>query len=70
MTISVKIKENLLKKIYKLSKTTNKNASYYVNKALEDYIDEQEDIKIALKRLNDNRDLLLSPRQMRKSLGI
>ena len=67
---SIKVKEKIAKKIYKLSKETNKNSSYHINKALENYIEEYEDLQNALERLKDKSDVLVSPKQLRKSLGL
>lgn len=69
-TEEIKIKSKLIKRIYKLSKETKKDASYHLNRALEDYVDEQDDIKEALKRLKDNNDSILPSKQFRKSLGL
>jgi len=67
---SVKIKPKLIQRIYKLSKETKKDASYHLNKAVEEYIEEQEDLKEALIRLKDDDDSIITPGQMRKSLGL
>jgi predicted DNA-binding protein len=69
-SISINIKEKLARKIYKLSKETNKGTSYHINRALESYIAEQEDLKTALKRLNDKNDKIISSNKLRKSLGV
>ncbi len=66
----IKIKETLAKKIYKIAEETNTNSSYHVNIALQNYIDEQKDLKIAMKRLKDKTDLLISSKQIRKSLDL
>lgn len=66
----IKIKKTLAKKIYKIADETNTNSSYHVNIALQNYIDEQKDLKIAMKRLNDKTDLMISSKQLRKSLGL
>lgn len=66
----IKIKETLAKKIYKIAEETNTNSSFHVNIALQNYIDEQKDLKIAMKRLKDKTDLLISSKQIRKSLDL
>ena len=66
----IKIKSRLIKRIYKLSKETKKDASYHLNKAIEDYIGEQDDLKEALKRLNDSDDRVISSKQIRNSIGL
>ncbi|MCI0450695.1 MAG: ribbon-helix-helix domain-containing protein [Chlorobi bacterium] len=70
MTISVKIKDKLARKIKKISEETRRDSSYHFNKALENYISEQEDLKEALKRLNDKNDSLITSKQLKKSLGL
>ena len=49
-TVSINIKENLARKINKISEETNKDTSYHVNKALENYIEEQEELKTAARQ--------------------
>lgn len=67
---SIKIKEKLVKQIYKIAEETNTNSSFHVNIALQNYIEEQKDLKIALKRLKNKSDLTISSKQLRKSLGL
>jgi len=68
--VSIKVRVKIAKKIYKLSEETNKNSSYHINRALENYIEEQGDLKTAVERLKDKKDIVISPRQLRKSLGL
>ena len=67
---SIKVKEEIAKKIYKLSKETKKTSDYHINKALENYIEDHEDFQTAMERLKDKNDIVISPKQLRKSLGI
>lgn len=67
---SIKIKEKLVKQIYKIAEETNTNSSFHVNIALQNYIEEQKDLKIALKRMKNKSDLIISSKQLRKSLGL
>ncbi len=69
-TVSINIKEKLARKINKISEETNKDTSYHINKALENYIEEQEELKSALHRLNDKNDKIISSNQLKKSLGL
>ncbi len=68
--LSIKIKEITAKKIYKISKESNRDSSYHINIALENYIKDQEDLKSASKRLKDKNDKVISSKQLRTSLGI
>ena len=70
MSEQLNIKKKLSDKIYKLSKASGKNPSYHVNKALENYFEEIDDLNEAVKRLKDKRDPVLSSKEIRKSLGI
>ncbi len=64
---SIKIKNELAQKIYKIVKETKKNSSYHVNIALKNYINEQRDLKIALKRLNNTSDEVISSKHQDRS---
>ena len=72
MTINSKIsiKDKIAKQIYKLSETTKKNASYHVNKALENYFEDINDLNEALGRMKNKNDRTISSKELRKSLGI
>ena len=48
--ISVTINEALAEKLTKIAEDTHRKKSYFVNKALEEYFEEIEDLEIALKR--------------------
>jgi predicted DNA-binding protein len=67
---TIKIKDKLAKRVYKLSRDTQKDTSYHFNKALENYLDETDDLKEALKRLNNKKDKVISSKEFRSSLGI
>ena len=67
---TIKIKDKLAKRVYKLSRETQKDTSYHLNKALENYLDETDELKDALKRLNNKRDKVISSKDFRSSLGV
>jgi len=48
--ISITIDEALAEKLSKIAEDTHRKKSYFVNKALEEYFEEIEDVEIALKR--------------------
>ena len=68
--LSIKVKGKIAKQIYKLSKETKKTSTYHINKALENYIEENEDLQTAKERLKDKNDIVISSKQLRKSLGL
>lgn len=67
---SIKIKDKLAKRVYKLSRETQKDTSYHLNKALENYLDETDDLKEALKRINNKKDKVITSKEFRSSLGL
>ncbi|MBE2219087.1 MAG: hypothetical protein IAE90_12835 [Ignavibacteria bacterium] len=66
----IKIKDNLAKRVYKLSKETQKDTSYHLNKALKNYLDETDELKEAMKRLNNKKERSISSKEFRQTLGI
>ena len=66
--INFRIPEDLLKKLEIVSKETERNKSYIIRKALEYYLNEYMDYLIAINRLNDKDDKIISYEEMRKRL--
>jgi len=64
--INFRIPEDLAKKLDIVSKETERNKSYIIRKALEYYLDEYVDYLIAINRLNDKSDKIISYKEMRK----
>ena len=69
-SISLRLPNNILKPLDKLSKITERPRSFLIRKALENYIDEYSEYQIALDRLRDKDDEIISSDDMRKKLGI
>jgi RHH-type transcriptional regulator, rel operon repressor / antitoxin RelB len=53
--LAVRIKPDVEKRLSHLADTTGRTKSYYVQKALEEFLADEEDYLIALERLHDNR---------------
>jgi RHH-type rel operon transcriptional repressor/antitoxin RelB len=49
---------------------TERSKSFHVQKAIEFYIKEQADYQIALDRLNDTSDSIISTSEMRRKLEL
>jgi len=64
--INFRIPEDLLKKLEVVSKETDRNKSYIIRKALEYYLNEYMDYLIAVNRLKDKNDEIISYEEMRK----
>ena len=65
--ISTTVSEDLLERLDAVAKETERNRSWLVSKAIEAYLEELDDVRIAKERLHDER---LSPSEMRKKLGV
>jgi len=70
MTISVRLPDNLAIGLNNIAKETERPKSYIVQKALESYLAGQADLQVALDRLRDSSDSVISISNMREELGI
>jgi RHH-type rel operon transcriptional repressor/antitoxin RelB len=52
--IAVRLNPQLEERLERLAKRTGRSKSLYIRRALEEYLDEQEDYLIALQRLEEN----------------
>jgi len=68
--ISVRLPKDLAKRLDGVAKETERPRSFIIQKALESYIEDFADLQIALDRLHDHSDPVISGKELRKSLGI
>jgi RHH-type rel operon transcriptional repressor/antitoxin RelB len=68
--ISVRLPKNLASQLDSIAKETERPRSFIIQKALESYIEDFADLQIALDRLHDKGDVVISAKEMRKSLGL
>ncbi|HVA00699.1 MAG TPA: ribbon-helix-helix protein, CopG family [Terriglobia bacterium] len=54
MPASVRLGTRLEKRLEKLARRTGRPKSVYIRRAIEEYLDEQEDYLVALQRLEEN----------------
>ena len=64
--MSVRMPEPMAKELDQVAKSTERSRSYHVQKALESYLEEQADLQIALDRLRDVNDPVVSLKDMKK----
>lgn len=69
-TISLRLQDDTFEKLNKLCHELERNKSYIIKKALEQYIDSYADCQIALDRLRNKDDKILSSDEMRNRLGL
>jgi RHH-type rel operon transcriptional repressor/antitoxin RelB len=67
--IAVRLPESLEKKLDELAARTNRTKSYYLRKALEEYLEDEADYLLAIERMQrDNPRISLD--EMEKRLGL
>lgn len=68
--ISIRIPDDLASKLSDIAKETERPKSFHVQKALEAYLAELADLQIALDRLHDTSDPIVTTTDMRKELEL
>ena len=68
--ISIRISDEIANQLNVIAQETERAKSFHVQKALETYIREYADLQIALDRLNDTMDEVVSSEEMRKMLEL
>ena len=68
--ITVRIPEEISEKLDDLSREIRREKSFIIKSALVQYLDEQVDYQIALDRLKDMDDKIITSEDLRKELGI
>jgi len=68
--ISVRLPDDLAKQLDGIAGEADRPKSHIIRKALESYLQKQADAQIALDRLHDTADPVISSKQMRKRLGV
>jgi RHH-type rel operon transcriptional repressor/antitoxin RelB len=68
--ISVRLPKILADQIDNIAKETERPRSFIIQKALESYIEDYADLQVALDRLHNKSDPVISGKELRKSLGL
>jgi RHH-type rel operon transcriptional repressor/antitoxin RelB len=68
--ISVRLPKELAERLDGIARETERPRSFIIQKALESYIEDFADLQIALDRLHDTSDAVVSGAELRKSLGL
>lgn len=67
--VSVRLPEDIARRLNKLAKTLERSKTYLIKKALQEYIEEYEDYLIALHRLSDKEDAIITQEELVSKLG-
>lgn len=70
VAVSIRLPDSLAKELDHISDETERPRSFHVQKALEAYVEDFADLRVALDRLRDPKDKLVSGKELRKSLGL
>ncbi len=68
--ISVRIPDKLASKLSEIAKETERPKSFHIQKALEAYLAELADLQVALDRLHNTSDPVISIKDMRNELEL
>ena len=68
--ISIRLPKALADQIDSIAKETERPRSYIIQKALESYIKDYADLQVALDRLHNKTDPVISSKDLRKDLGL
>ncbi|MFY9550205.1 MAG: ribbon-helix-helix domain-containing protein [Thermoanaerobaculia bacterium] len=68
-SVSVRLADDTAKALEELSKATDRPKTYFIEKALESYLAEYADYQVALDRLRDKDDPIVSSSNLRKRIA-
>ena len=69
-SMSIRLPDDVARSLADLAATIERPKTYVIRKAIEEYLQEYADYLIAMERLNDKDDAIISDEQMRELLGI
>lgn len=67
--VSIRLPDETLNKLDDLAKTIERSKTYIIRKAIDSYLQEYADYLIALERLRDKDDEIISTEEMRERLA-
>lgn len=70
IAVSIRLPDGLANELTHIADETERPRSFHIQKALESYIADFADVQIALDRLRDQNDAVVSGHELRKSLGL
>ena len=68
-SISVRLADDTAKALEELSRASDRPKTYFIEKALDSYLAEAAEYQVALDRLRDKDDPVISAAEMRKRIG-
>ena len=68
-SVSIRLPDHTAKALEELARATDRPKTYFIEKALESYLAEYADYQVALDRLRDKDDPIISAAELRKRVG-
>ncbi len=68
--ISIRLPDDIAERLDSVARETERSRSFIVQKAVESYLEDCADLQVALDRLRNSSDSVISSADMRKSLGV
>ena len=69
-SICIRLPDDMIQELDFLANTLERSKTYIVKKAINQYLEEYKDYLIALERLNDKDDEVISGDKLREQLGL
>jgi predicted DNA-binding protein len=70
IAVSTRLPDELARRLDGIAKETDRPRSHIIRKALESYLQDYADLQIALDRLHDKTDPIVSGKELKNSLGL
>ena len=70
VAISIRLPDELADHLKGIAKETDRPRSYIIQKAIEVYLEDYSDLQVALDRLRDKSDVVITSKELRKTLGL
>ena len=67
--VTLRLPEEILEEVELLAKNLDRSKTYLIKQAIEIYLEEYADYQIALDRLNDKDDEILTSKELRDCFG-
>lgn len=69
-TVSIRLPDELTKHLDDIAQETERPRSFHIQKALEAYIEDFAYLRIAIDRLRNPKDAVITGKELRKNLGL
>jgi len=68
--VSIRLPDELVEQLESVARDTERSRSFIVQRAIEFYLEDYADLQVALDRLRDKSDRIVSGDELRKTLGL